>query len=196
MKGSKLPYIAFLALLLLFNGLIFLVPYLASQGDPIADSLYAAFSPSCHQMISRSLCLFVSSTGGAYSIGDCMPEGAASTARDNVVYHADKTGYKLPVCARDVAIYLAMLLGLILLPFIMKIESEDWPNKWILAAAAVPIAIDGFTQLLGMRESTNLLRIITGAIIGIVLPFYLLPILNTLYAVVKEQIWKAEKRKK
>jgi hypothetical protein len=69
-----------------------------------------------------------------------------------------------------------MLIGLLALPFIGKIDSEDWPSRWILVAAAVPIAIDGTTQLFGLRESDNTLRIITGAIIGVVLPFYLLQI--------------------
>ena len=195
MKGSKLPYILFLLLMLLFNGMIFLVPFLALQGNPSAGTLYAAFAPTCHQMISRSLCLFASSSGGL-RIGDCPAVPGNPYSRATQASVGGEIAYKFPVCARDVAIYLAMLIGLILLPFITKIESEDWPNKWILAAVCVPIGIDGLTQLFGLRESTNLLRLATGAIIGVVMPFYILPILNTLHAVFEEQLARTLKHKK
>lgn len=193
MGGSRLPYILFFLALFLFNLSIFLTPYLASQGYPEAEGLYAAFGPTCHQLASRSLCLFVSKADGGYSIGDCLKSDELLLTRENVFDYPGRTGYKLPVCSRDVAIYLAMLLGLIILPFIRKIETEAWPNKWLLVAAAVPTAIDGTTQLFGLRESSNFLRLITGAIIGIVLPFYILPILNSLYSFIREKLGKKKK---
>ncbi len=194
MAGSKLPYAFFFAALFLFNFLIFLTPYLASIGDSSSSALYAAFSPTCHQLTSRSWCIFKSSDG-KFSIGDCFPTSGLQLTKVNTVNYPDKTGYKIPVCSRDVAIYLAMLVGLIILPFIRKIETEDWPNKWILVAAAMPTAVDGFTQLFGLRESTNFLRLITGAIIGIVLPFYILPILNSLHIYLMDKFGKGKKKK-
>ena len=113
-----------------------------------------------------------------------------------MVEYADKTGYKLPVCARDTAIYLSMLLGLLALPLFQKIDGEEWPRKWLLVAAAVPIGIDGITQLFGLRESTNLLRIITCIIIGVVLPFYIVPMLNSLYYFLLEKAGKPSAGKK
>ena len=192
MKGSKLPYLLLLAALLLFNALIFTVPFLASQGQE-TGILYSAFAPTCHQLTSRSLCLFRSAEG--YSIEDCFASSSLSPSHQDTVVYSDKIGYKLPVCSRDTAIYLSMLLGLLALPFVRKIETEDWPNKWVLLAAAVPIAIDGTTQLVGLRESDNLLRLITGAIIGVVLPFYLLPMLNSLYSFILEKARKGKKKR-
>jgi uncharacterized membrane protein len=180
MQTSKLPYILLLSSLLLLNGLIFLTPFVAMQDYEAGELLHKAFSPTCHQLTSRSLCLFRFSDG-RLSIGDCMQSDLLSPSRATVVQAGEGVGYKLPVCSRDVAIYFAMLLGTIALPFLQKIESQDWPDKKILIAAAVPIAIDGATQLLGLRESSNSLRLITGFIIGIVLPFYLLPILNAAF---------------
>ncbi len=177
---GRFPYFLFLAALAAFNALIFITPYLAMQGYD-AQGLYSAFSITCHQLTSRSLCLIKSAEGGL-SIGDCLPTSHLLLTKAEVVHYPDSVAYKFPVCARDVAIYLSMLIGLIMLPFFKPVDSEDWPNKWILVAAAIPIAIDGTTQLVGMRESTNLLRLITGAIIGIVLPFYLLPLLNSIYS--------------
>ncbi|VVC00660.1 Uncharacterised protein [uncultured archaeon] len=88
-----------------------------------------------------------------------------------------------------------MLIGLLALPFLMKVDSEDWPNKWILVAAAVPIGIDGTGQLFGLWESSNLARVVTGAIIGVVLPFYILPMLNSLFSFIGEKTGPGKKRK-
>jgi uncharacterized membrane protein len=188
---KMVPYVLFLVLLLAFNGLIFLTPYLAYRGDASAQPLYEMFALTCHQLTGRSLCLFSNATTGSLMIGDCLPQiGVFYSTRENTVEQNGMTGYKFPVCARCVAIYLSMLVGLILLPFIMKIGSEDWPNKWILVAACVPIAIDGFTQLFGWRESTDFLRLVTGAIVGVVLPFYILPMLNSIFAMVMERVQK------
>ena len=196
MAGSKLPYLLFLALMLLLNAAVFYVPYTASKGDANAQIMYAAFAPTCHQLTSRSNCLFVSSTDGSYSFGDCLPSDKLSYTRANAVEIGAETGYKLPVCSRDVAIYLAMLLGALVLPFVRRVESEEWPDKWLLVAACIPIAIDGGTQLVGMRESSNFLREVTGAIVGIALPFYIVPMLNSLWEIVEEKISKGKKAKK
>lgn len=189
MGGSRVPFIIFFLALFLFDFFIIYTPYLASTGDAAANTLYVAFAPTCHQLTSRSLCL-IKSNEGAYSIGDCFDTPELRLTKQTIVQYPDRTGYKMTVCSRDVAIYGAMLLGLLILPFIWKIGTEDWPNKWILVAAAVPTAIDGTTQLFGLRESTNALRLWTGFIIGIVLPFYILPILNSLYAFLQEKLKK------
>jgi len=193
---KRLPYVLLVLLMLALNGFIFLTPYLASKGSAEAPLLYAVFAPTCHQLTSRSLCLFVEKGSGKYGIGDCYPSEKLVLSHENEVDYPDGTGYKLPVCARDVAIYLAMLAGLLALPFFQKMESEDFPDKWLLVAAAVPIAIDGFTQLFGLRESSNLLRIATGVIIGVVLPFYLLPVVNMLASAVEETLAKMKKKGK
>jgi len=193
MAGSKLPYALLLAFLLLLNAAVFYVPYAASHDDANAQIMYSAFAPTCHQLTSRSNCLFVSSADGNYSFGDCLPSDQLSYTRANAVEIGEETGYKLPVCSRDVAIYLAMLLGALALPFVKRVESEEWPNKWLLVAACVPIAIDGGTQLIGMRESSNAMRMITGAIVGVALPFYIVPMMNSLWGMVEEKIGKGKK---
>jgi hypothetical protein len=40
------------------------------------------------------------------------------------------------------------------------------------------MAIDGFTSYLGIRESNNYIRLITGLVTGISLPIFIFPILN------------------
>jgi len=169
--------------MLAFVGLIVATPYIALQDRDAGQGLQRLLAPTCHQLTERSLCVLP--TG----IGDCpVPAGDQYSRAFLIQLPGGGMASKFPVCARDLAIYVAMLIGGALFPFFLKMDSKKWPNKWILVAACIPIGIDGGTQLIGMRESTNLLRIITGVIVGIVLPFYLIPILNGIFGAITEAI--------
>ncbi len=172
---KQLPYALYMAAMAIWCALIVAAPLLGMAKSPLAKPLYGAFAPTCHQLNSRSLCVFPS---GSSVIGDCTESAELSYSKTSEVAVAGGTGYKLPVCARDLGIYFAMLIGGIALPFFWKIESENIPNKWLLVVALIPIAIDGGTQIIGMRESTNSLRLWTGAIAGFALPFYIVPMAN------------------
>jgi uncharacterized membrane protein len=71
-------------------------------------------------------------------------------------------GIKMPVCARCSSIYVATSLGLVF--FRLKgYGRREFRMNWLLFALLfIPTALDGFTQLFGWRESTNLLRLVTG----------------------------------
>ena len=175
------PYALFIAVMLVFNVLIFAVPFLAFSDPAGTESLYHIFGLSCHQLTSRSLCIFQSPSG--YRIDDCYAQqGVLAFSKENQVIRDGELGYKIPVCARDIAIYLSMLAGGLLFPLFFKIDTVKFPNKWLLALALVPIAIDGTGQLFGMWESTNAMRLWTGAIAGFAIPFYLIPMLNAIVA--------------
>lgn len=68
-----------------------------------------------------------------------------------------------PVCARCTGIYLVMFVSLILF---WNIQFRSILSI-IGVILIVPMGIDGTTQLLGMRESNNKLRFLTGLIGGI-----------------------------
>jgi len=168
--------------MLAFNIIVFLPPVFLSMGyGGIAHSLYEGLHPTCHQLDSRSLCYFPQ---GKQIIRDCVAEeeGLVFRRSEQIVSEGGGVGYKIGVCSRDVAIYLFMLIGAFFWPFYAKGKEAGgiWPKPIWLLLAMVPIALDGGTQILGWRESTNLLRIITGAIIGFVMPFYLIPVMNQL----------------
>jgi uncharacterized membrane protein len=69
-------------------------------------------------------------------------------------------GVPMPICARCTAIYIGLIAGVAVFMLIPMIEERVM--RVIVYAAAVPMLIDGLTQATGMRESTNLLRLITG----------------------------------
>lgn len=76
-------------------------------------------------------------------------------------------GIQMPVCARDASIYVATALGLAFLR-LKGFGSKEFRINYLLTVFLfLPTALDGFTQLFGWRESTNLLRLITGFPYGI-----------------------------
>ena len=82
-------------------------------------------------------------------------------------------GAPMPICARCSAIYAGLVIGSLLF-------SATW--KWIdprimrglLVLAALPIAVDGITQAIGLRQSTNFLRLATGFPVAVMLALWLL----------------------
>ena len=78
----------------------------------------------------------------------------------------------MPICARCTAIYAGLMAGIVLFLILPRIQAHL--ARKILAAAAVPMLIDGLTQLAMLRESTNLLRIETGLVAGMAFAFWAL----------------------
>ena len=78
----------------------------------------------------------------------------------------------MPICARCTAIYAGLMAGIVLFLILPRIQAHL--ARKILAVAAVPMLIDGLTQLAMLRESTNLLRIETGLVAGMAFAFWAL----------------------
>lgn len=90
---------------------------------------------------------------------------------------------QLPECWRCTAIFVSFLVGVIL---VARYNAKaKW---WMLALATIPIAFDGFTQLRGIRESTNLLRFATGSLFGLFVALWTLPFITKLIDWLKK--WK------
>ena len=81
-------------------------------------------------------------------------------------------GTPMPICARCVGIYGGMLLG------IVGFRAIPWLRERVMRGVAIvcaiPLALDGFTQLSGLRESTNELRIATGIVAGLAFGLWIL----------------------
>jgi len=81
-------------------------------------------------------------------------------------------GTPMPICSRCVGIYLGMLAGL--LAFLLIPRLRERVMRPIAFAAAVPLAVDGLTQLARLRESTNTLRMETGLLAGLAFGLWIL----------------------
>lgn len=73
-------------------------------------------------------------------------------------------GYQFPLCARCTGIYLGFIAVLL---FELSIGLPDSQFLPLYGLMVLPMAVDGFTQLLGQRESTNRLRLTTGLLAGL-----------------------------
>lgn len=71
----------------------------------------------------------------------------------------------MPICARCTAIYVGLIASFAV--FLILPRMTERAARIVLGAAAIPMAIDGLTQLAGLRVSTNPLRIETGLVLGI-----------------------------
>lgn len=73
-------------------------------------------------------------------------------------------GNEMPFCSRDLGIFLGLVIGVGITVF-RKLDIKVW---WIILGLT-PIAIDGIGQtILGLWESTNPVRILTGILAGII----------------------------
>ena len=68
----------------------------------------------------------------------------------------------MPLCARCVGIYIGLLAGLIAFTIVPKVRERLM--RGVAFAAVLPLAVDGLTQAVGLRESTNPLRLATGIV--------------------------------
>jgi len=190
MERAYLVYGAYLLFFIVLVGLLLAVPILSFGSSQSA--LYDAFSYTCHQKLSRSLCVF--SDGRSYWLGDCTPQNGTlvNTAADRTTVKVSldgSTGYKMPACSRDFGIYGAMLLGGLLYPFVRRLDDRTvWPAVW-LVVALIPIGLDGGIQLLSdinllpfVYESSNAMRLFTGGLAGFVSAFYAIPLLMNMFS--------------
>ena len=134
-----------------------------SELDPFSASIYAFGDLNCHQKYERSW---------------------------------QVNGNQMPVCTRDIGIFFGLALGGFIFSrrglnrwtvrdTMLSIFSDNGleyvyrnnlRTKAVLLLAAItviPLAIDGFTQMITSYESTNLVRIMTGIPFGTLISLYL-----------------------
>ncbi len=192
------------AVLILYIGLPFLAPVLAKNGavGP-ANVIYKIYSPLCHQLPYRSWFLYgfqpyypreLAGIQGVatyeevigtdeYNVG----QARKFTGIGEQGYGAEPVGYKVALCQRDVAIYGSMTLFAILFMVTgRKIKPLPW-YLWFIFGL-IPIGIDGVSQLPSLigrmpdwmliRESTPILRTLTGGLFGLTTSWYLFPMIE------------------
>jgi len=160
--------------LLLFNLLVALylavpvaAPFLMHSGHTSAGQLvYLIFRPQCHQLPERSIFLF--GEKAIYSLQELDAAGVLPGTRLNeraTFVGDERFGYKIAFCERDVATWGAILLA----GLMFGLTGRRWRTLplWGYVLFLIPLAVDGTTQLLGLRESTWALRTLSGALFGL-----------------------------
>lgn len=91
------------------------------------------------------------------------------------------SGETLSVCARDTGIYIGIFSTLSYLFFSKKKKSITIPSvriSFFLLLFILPLMLDGLGSYLHLFESNNLRRLVTGISFGLVLPYFLYPVIS------------------
>jgi uncharacterized membrane protein len=84
-------------------------------------------------------------------------------------------GHPLAVCARCTGIYFGFAAGVLLYPLVRSLRRGDAPaRRWLLIALA-PALLDFALGVFHVWENTHLSRALTGALLGAVAAFYVMP---------------------
>jgi uncharacterized membrane protein len=126
-------------------------PLAIAAGHPrLGAMLFAAFHGWCHQRPDRTIFVL---------------------------------GNPMAVCARCFALAAGVAGGALVAGRIAAIEGpreggRTWKAPfWTMCLAMVPMALDGISQLAGVRESTNPLRVATGLLLGGAVALWTIPVL-------------------
>lgn len=87
-------------------------------------------------------------------------------------------GILLPVCARDIGIYAGIFLSALYLLARGRWKAQKPPETGVsifMCLLMAPMILDGGLSYLGVTESGNILRVITGALFGLPIPVFLIP---------------------
>lgn len=182
-------------IVVLYLGLPFLAPALMSAGyTRPAATIYRFYGLVCHQLAFRSWFIFGDQPAyprEAAGQENLVPFGMATGINEEDELAARQfvgnpdLGYKVALCERDVAIYGGILIFGVLFSLTgRRIKPLPW-YLWLLVGI-LPIAVDGFSQLLSQpplnffpyRESTPFLRSITGFLFGFTTAWFGYPIVE------------------
>ncbi len=175
--------LVFNLLVFLYVGVPFLAPVFMNAGlTAPATLIYRAYGAVCHQFAFRSWFLFGDQAvypRAAAEVPGVASFGEATGVNESDIFEArrfignDQLGYKVAFCERDVAIYGGILsFGILFALSGRRLRGLHW-ILWI-AIGIAPIGLDGLSQLLSQppfewwayRESTPLLRTLTGFLFG------------------------------
>lgn len=187
----------FNVLMAIYVGLPFLAPVLARNGAELpANLIYKVYGVLCHQLAYRSWFLYgeqafypreLAGVPGVETYEEMSGKTAEEIFDARAFIGNEQVGYKVALCERDVAMYLAMLgFGIVFWLSGRRIRSIPW-YVWVVVGLG-PIGVDGLSQLpsvianlpawLPIRESTPFLRTLTGGLFGLMTAWYLYPMIE------------------
>lgn len=207
---SKHYMILFNLFFFLYTSLPFAAPVLLKNGyETPANAIYSVYGALCHELAFRSWFLFGEQAFYPRSLAgiDGVKSYEMVTGSDVISVDFARTftgnetlGYKVALCQRDIGIYGSIFLfGVIFSITGRKIKPISW--YWWLIIGLTPIAIDGVSQLPGIitnlfpdwipiRESTPLLRTLTGGLFGTFTAWYLYPLIEESMAEIRSLLYR------
>ena len=84
-------------------------------------------------------------------------------------------GHQVAVCARCTGVYAGFALMLLLYPLVSSLKTTVTPPRSWLILATIPLVIDVAVNFFGFWQNTHTSRLLTGALVGGVAVFYVMP---------------------
>ena len=181
--------------MMLYSLLPFLAPLLMKVGYiNAAQWIYQPYKLVCHTYAFRSVFLFgdqpIYARGN--SDGEFEQASGINLGRVDGLFAArdfqgnEQMGYKVALCQRDVAIYLALAINGVFYALLRWRGVHSIPFWLFLLIGVVPIGLDGLSQLFSQppfnlipfRESTWWLRILTGSLFGTSVAWLIYPLIG------------------
>ena len=83
--------------------------------------------------------------------------------------------HQLAVCSRCTGLYFGFGFMLLVYPLVRSLKNTTTPPRVVLLLAAIPLLIDFSVTFFGFWENTHTSRLLTGALLGSVTVFYVMP---------------------
>jgi uncharacterized membrane protein len=84
-------------------------------------------------------------------------------------------GHQFAVCSRCTGIYAGFAFTLLVYPLLRSLKRLDTPPRSWLVLAALPLIIDVSVNFFGFWTNTHTSRLLTGALLGSAVVFYVMP---------------------
>jgi uncharacterized membrane protein len=167
-----------------------------NSGAPAALTPFETYVQDLPEFAAdRQVTLFGSNVGPVGDIYAFTPgfQGAAREFLGN-----ERMGYKMTLCARDIAIYGGLLVGALIFARVRH-RLRPVPLVIYVILGLAPIGIDGFSQLLGYppfnlwppRETAPAFRVVTGALFGLMNAWLGFPYLRETVESIEEKLRNA-----
>jgi uncharacterized membrane protein len=91
-------------------------------------------------------------------------------------------GHQFAVCARCTGVYGGFTLMLLLYPLISSLKNTVTPPRSWLILSTVPLVVDVSVNFFGVWQNTHTSRLLTGALVGGVSVFFVMPGIMSLAA--------------
>ena len=194
---SKYYAIIISMIIFLYILIPFFAPVLAHNGfTRAANGIYKVYRVMCHQLAFRSFFLYgeqpyypreLAGIEKFITYEEIINSKVIDLSFASSFIGNEKLGYKVAICQRDVAIYGSLVLFGAIFHFTgKKVKNIKW--YWWLLFGLIPIGVDGLSQIPSLstgwpswfpvRESTPILRLITGSLFGLFTAWYLYPLME------------------
>ena len=154
--------------------------HLVSSPAPIVSASYARVTWAITATIALALVAMIIGAPLAQASGHAAFASAIYKVFSFVCHQIPErsfhlAGHQFAVCSRCTGLYTGFAVAVLIYPLARSLTRTDAPRRRWLILAAVPLLIDFSLTYFGVWSNTHLTRFLTGALLGSVAVFYVMP---------------------